>query len=123
MTDPKNLIIGMALDIARAPYGIAQERNDELHNDILGQEWPLGFLEDKNLHPEDRCNFRADPLKKEITATFSALLSLWAIAYAAVLIGDAGMAATRFGQRILQAVPGSHVAHALALIDGARGLI
>ena len=116
LTDAEKSIRGLCEDVARAPYELAPERKQELDSKIMGQPWELVFC------PEV-ANFYAHPTKKNIEVAYAALLSLWAIAHAALLIGAEAMAATRAGLSTLDTHPGTPIAEACDLIDIARDLI
>lgn len=116
-TDAERLIVGYIPHIARAPYAIAPERADELNSMTSNSKpWELVF------NP-GHANFFARPNKSEIEVTFAALLSLWAVARAALLIGNESMAATRSGRSTLNSQPGTAIAEANDLIRAANSLI
>ena len=78
-----------------------------------GEPWTLVFQ-------NGPANFAALVGQREISCSFSALLSLWATARAAVLIGVEAMAATRAGHAERNAQPGTPVNEALGLIGAAK---
>jgi hypothetical protein len=115
--DAERLMRGFMGAISSAPYAIAPERALDLNAKVFGGEpWTLVFQ-------NGPANFAALVGQREISCSFSALLSLWATARAAVLIGVEAMAATRAGDAELNAQPGTPVNEALALIGAAKYLI
>jgi hypothetical protein len=72
---------------------------------------------------EPATNFTAFPGSRRIEVHFAALLSIWAVSHAALLVGAAAMSATRQGEATLDASPDADVLKARELIAAARALI
>ena len=115
-TDAERLIKDLCAGVIQSPFALALERQNDLLGIMGGTAWCVEFRPGK-------ANFTAYPADKEIVATYAALLSLWATARAAVLIAEAGLAATRAGQATLDQHLGTTVCEALELAEAARLLI
>jgi hypothetical protein len=117
VTDAERLIRSYAGAVASAPYALAPERAEELHGTVFGGEpWTLALEEGAA-----QATARVD--RREIAVTFAALLGLWAVARAAMIVGAEAVAASRNRRRKLDSSPGSSMAEALALTTAAEALI
>lgn len=128
-TDAATLIRGLTQAVSDAPFLLAPERAKELSEAVFaGAPFNLIFEEGK-------ANLEAFVEDEKVVATYPALLSLWAVAYAAVLICDeASLRQSAFsaihGENPpddahieLPRDPGTPMHVALALVDSAKELI
>lgn len=116
MTDAERFMIGYMQAVAESPTRIAPERDKELFNGIFsGKQSTLEFT-------NEVANFAAFP-DGHIEASYSALLSLWAVSDASLLIAQTAADARREGYSQLPSDPGSPIFAARQLIDAAVGLI
>jgi hypothetical protein len=115
LTAASRLIKPLLHDITGAAFALAPERAEELV-ECMGQIWELHF-------EHGRANFEALPKSQVVVASFAGLLSLWAVAAAALTLGEAGMIAQRAGESSLGVSPGSPAHLALSLKDAARCMI
>lgn len=117
-TDSKRLMMGLTSAVAQSPFNIASERSSELIHDIMGgRAWEVLFNENA------RTNVEALLQSKMVHVPFAALSSLWAVAAAAYLLADAGIAASRQGVSALSLAPDTGPAIAMDLRQQARKLI
>lgn len=117
MTDAERLMRGFIPQISETPFRIALERHDQLRDEVFGgTPWDLHFVPGPS-------NFLADPKSKDVYVRFAALLSLWAAARAALLIGQEAVIAQREGRTVLEVLPGNAMGEALELLGEARALL
>jgi hypothetical protein len=117
MTDAERLMVPFIPTVSRAVFSIAPERAEELNDEIFKQApWDLDFKTDGDL-------FVAHPSQQLIEVRFSALLSLWAAANAALLFADAMMKAVREGKDTVVASPGTRLYEAMSLLAASKELI
>jgi hypothetical protein len=116
-SDAERLTNKYVNDVARGPFAIAPERADELLSQIFhGCPWPVDF-------GNGPANFFANVSEERIEVRFAGLISLWATARAALVIGNEAMEATRSGKNSLDTQPGSACSEAYELISAAISLI
>jgi hypothetical protein len=117
MTDAERLTKDFIPVVNASPFRIAPERRLELLHEIFnGTPWNLCF----RFSPT---NFWVDPQTKDITVSFSSLLSIWATAHAALIICDEAAVAMRANITRLDTSPGSNMRQAIDLIEVAKALI
>ncbi|MDF2600616.1 MAG: hypothetical protein K0Q54_3439 [Methylobacterium brachiatum] len=117
MKDAERLTCDYTRLIAESPFRIAPERQQELYDNVLNKEiWDLVFTTEK-------ANFSAFAAEKKIFVSFSALLSIWAVAHAAHTLSPAAAESMRQGNRIIDVVAGSPLATAFEMIEAAKELI
>jgi hypothetical protein len=116
-TDAERLTLGFHGDVSRAPYRIAPERAQEL-DELFGKCLTLVFDDGAA-----NCSAQRNNDNSEIGVTFAALLSLWAVTRAALLIGNEAMAATRSRRSQIDIRTGTPIAQAYELINAAKNLI
>lgn len=113
MTDAERLAGGFASSLAKAPFGIAPEAANDLA-EIGVDAWELVFRDGDG-------TFKALLDRKEIAVYFAGLLSLWAVAKAALIVANAGMVAARTAGA--SADIGPLTGEAFALLSAAEQLI
>lgn len=119
--DAERLMHGYVNLVAEAPFRLVPERNDELINDVFdGKMWDIYFI--KPSDPRQQ-GFFARPLEQEFSATFSAMLSLWGVACAALLLSSEAAKAVRTGCYELTASPNSPTATAMRLIKASQAVL
>ncbi|MCD4511954.1 hypothetical protein LQT97_11980 [Brucella pseudogrignonensis] len=102
MTDAERLMRDFVPSLAASPFRIAAESVDELVK-IMGVEpWLL------EIGP-GRANFTACQDKQEITGTYAAMLSLWAVSASVLAMTEISDAAFAANLVIEQGGPGSKV--------------
>lgn len=107
--------------VGAAPFRLAPERADDLKNEIFGgQAWEVFFSDDLI---EEKTNVAAYPSYKRIEVHFSALLSIWAVSRAALILASEAMRASRQGEHAIAGGPDTEVALARNLVDAAKALI
>lgn len=117
MSNAELLMQGYVELVAQSPSRIAPERADELLHVIFG-----GKTLDLE-YTTGSANFEAFLDVPKITASFSALLSLWAVARASLQIAQAVADARRQDLRVLPVINGTPLYEAHQLIEAAKGLI
>lgn len=117
MTDAERLMRSYDDLLAQSPSRIAPERADTLLSTIFaGKVLDLEFT-------SGPANFEAALDVPKVTASFSALMSLWAVARASLQIAQAVADARRNNRLSLPVDPGTPLYEAHQLIATARGLI
>jgi hypothetical protein len=117
MNDAERLMANYIPAVSTSPYAIAPERAEDLNDTVFGKvPWTIDFT----MGPT---NFVAYPDKQLIEARFSALLSLWAAANAALTFADVMTKAVRTGMRDVDTAPGSPGNQALRLVNASKELI
>ena len=119
MYDAERLMAPFIPAISATVFAVAPERAQELVDDVFDKvPWTILFAA-----KDDKDTFIAHPTQKLIEARFSGLLSLWAVANAALLFANEMMIAVRQGKDTIDANPQSPAGEAQAYIAVARDLI
>jgi hypothetical protein len=121
LSDATKLTAGLAKDIGASPFRLAPEKAAELYSDVFGGAPPEMVLGDELV--EEYTNFAAYPNDNKIEVHSAALLSVWAVSRAALLVGASAMAAVRQNEGALSGDPGSDVDQARELVKAAEALI
>lgn len=117
MTDAERLLRSYVDLVAQSPSRVAPERADALLRTIFGGK--ITELE----FTSGPANFEAELDAPKVKASFSALMSLWAVARASLQIAQSVADARRNGQLSLAVAPGTQLHEARQLIAAARDLI
>lgn len=115
------LIKPLSVAVGATPFRLAPERADELNSEVFeGQAWEVLFADELI---EKQTNVAAYPSGKRIEVHFSALLSIWAVSSAVLILASGAMRASRQGDRALVGGPDSDVGLARSLVEAAKALI
>jgi hypothetical protein len=116
MTVAERLTRGFVSSIQESPFRIAPERAEALVAQIGCSAWSLDIV-------EGPVNFEAFPNDKKIEGTYSALLSLWAVAASIRLLLALMQTAAQMNLEQVVIVPGGAGYEAIALKNAALALI
>lgn len=116
MTDAERLMSGFVPSLRESPFRIAPERTHELLALMGGEPWVLEIV-------DKAANFEAFPTFKEIEGTYSALLSLWAVAASVRVLSVLMQTAAEKNLSDVIIVPGAPGSSAIELKNAALELI
>ncbi|MDT8854776.1 phage exclusion protein Lit family protein [Paracoccaceae bacterium Fryx2] len=119
ISDAEKLMRPFGDHVAETPSYLAPERLPELQSILGDPPWELVFLDTATNLKAIPATGAEDP---KLAASYWALLSLWATAKYAVLIGDAVAVTLLSGETTLSSAPGSAYDTALKYLQLARDL-
>lgn len=115
-SDAEALVSGFLPSVRAAYFNIAPERANDLNVVLGGPPWIMDFT-------AGSANFAAHVAEPSVEARYSALLSLWAVAKAALQISQAMADASRRNEKSVIFTPGTPEHEGRYLLDLARKLI